>query len=95
MGAALYHWALPGLKKNVKDLDVHVDLCLDCVDTRAAVQALSLDLLSFGLSSLQLVQMDMSNSTIPTPALESIIGGCRLLEYLSLEGLQLSDAIIT
>eukprot|EP00066_Takifugu_rubripes_P002916 XP_003965141.1 PREDICTED: S-phase kinase-associated protein 2 isoform X2 [Takifugu rubripes] len=47
------------------------------------------------MSSLQLVQMDMSNSTIPTPALESIIGGCRLLEYLSLEGLQLSDAIIT
>lgn len=83
------------LKRNTKDLDVHVDLCLDFVDTRLAVQALSLDLLSFVLSSLQLVQMDMSNSTIPTPALESIIGGCKLLEYLSLEGLQLSDAIIT
>lgn len=39
--------------------------------------------------------MDLSNSTIPTPALESILGGCRLLEYLSVEGLQLSDATIT
>uniref|UniRef100_H3C515 S-phase kinase-associated protein 2, E3 ubiquitin protein ligase n=1 Tax=Tetraodon nigroviridis TaxID=99883 RepID=H3C515_TETNG len=47
------------------------------------------------LSCLQLVQMDLSNSSIPTPALESIIGGCRLLEFLSLEGLQLSDAVLT
>lgn len=50
--------------------------------------------MSFVLSCLQLVQMDLSNSTVPTPALESIISGCRLLEYLSLEGLRLSDAII-
>lgn len=49
----------------------------------------------FVLSCLQLVQMDLSNCTIPTPALESIMGGCRFLEYLSLEGLLLSDAIIT
>lgn len=49
----------------------------------------------FVLSCLQLVQMDLSNSTIPPAALESIISGCRLLEYLSLEGLQLSDAIFT
>lgn len=95
MDAALYLCALPGLKRNFKDLDVHVDRYLDFVDKCLAVQALSLDLLSCVLSSLQLVQMDMSNSTIPTPALESIIGGCRLLEYLSLEGLQLSDSIIT
>lgn len=51
--------------------------------------------MSFPLfSPLELVQMDLSNSIIPTAALESIICRCRLLEYLSLEGLQLSDAII-
>ncbi|KAM9306165.1 S-phase kinase-associated protein 2 [Pholidichthys leucotaenia] len=44
---------------------------------------------------LQLVQMDLSSSIIPTSALESIICHCTLLEYLSLEGLQLSDAIIS
>lgn len=38
--------------------------------------------------------MDLSNSIVPTSALESIICRCRLLEYLSLEGLQLSDDII-
>uniref|UniRef100_A0A3Q1FF10 S-phase kinase-associated protein 2 n=1 Tax=Acanthochromis polyacanthus TaxID=80966 RepID=A0A3Q1FF10_9TELE len=43
---------------------------------------------------LQIVQMDLSSSIIPTTALESIICHCRLLEYLSLEGLQLSDNII-
>ncbi|XP_070706899.1 S-phase kinase-associated protein 2 isoform X2 [Pempheris klunzingeri] len=43
---------------------------------------------------LQIVQLDLSSSIIPTSALESIICHCRLLEYLSLEGLQLSDMII-
>lgn len=43
---------------------------------------------------MQLVQMDLSNSIIPISALESIICHCRLLEYLSLEGLRLSDAVI-
>uniref|UniRef100_A0A3P8SWN3 S-phase kinase-associated protein 2 n=1 Tax=Amphiprion percula TaxID=161767 RepID=A0A3P8SWN3_AMPPE len=43
---------------------------------------------------LQIVQMDLSSSIIPTTALESIICHCRLLEYLSLEGLHLSDNII-
>ncbi|XP_026195909.1 S-phase kinase-associated protein 2 [Anabas testudineus] len=43
---------------------------------------------------LQIVQLDLSNSIIPTSALESIICRCRVLEYLSLEGLQLSDNII-
>lgn len=43
---------------------------------------------------LQIVEMDLSSSIIPTSALESIICHCRLLEYLSLEGLQLSDIII-
>ncbi|XP_040915635.1 S-phase kinase-associated protein 2 [Toxotes jaculatrix] len=47
-----------------------------------------------GTGPLQIVQMDLSSSIIPTSALESIICRCRLLEYLSLEGLQLSDAII-
>ncbi|XP_023134298.2 S-phase kinase-associated protein 2 [Amphiprion ocellaris] len=43
---------------------------------------------------LQIVQMDLSSSIIPTTALESIICHCRLLQYLSLEGLHLSDNII-
>nr|XP_020456753.1 S-phase kinase-associated protein 2 [Monopterus albus] len=47
-----------------------------------------------GTSPLQIVQMDLSSSIIPTSALESIICHCRQLEYLSLEGLQLSDTII-
>uniref|UniRef100_A0A3B4H9U5 S-phase kinase associated protein 2 n=1 Tax=Pundamilia nyererei TaxID=303518 RepID=A0A3B4H9U5_9CICH len=52
--------------------------------------------LSFPLySSLQVVQMDLSSSIIPTLALEDIICRCRLLECLSLEGLQLSDTIIS
>lgn len=38
--------------------------------------------------------MDLSSSIIPTLALEDIICRCRLLECLSLEGLQLSDTII-
>ncbi|XP_053196192.1 S-phase kinase-associated protein 2 [Scomber japonicus] len=45
--------------------------------------------------SLQIAELDMSSSIIPTSALESIICRCRLLEYLSLEGLQLSDTIIS
>lgn len=49
---------------------------------------------SLSFSPLQIVQMDLSSSIIPTSALESIICRCRLLENLSLEGLQLSDAII-
>uniref|UniRef100_A0A3Q4GGP0 S-phase kinase-associated protein 2, E3 ubiquitin protein ligase n=1 Tax=Neolamprologus brichardi TaxID=32507 RepID=A0A3Q4GGP0_NEOBR len=52
--------------------------------------------LSFPLySSLQVVQLDLSSSIIPTLALEDIICRCRLLECLSLEGLQLSDTIIS
>ncbi|KAE8284757.1 S-phase kinase-associated protein 2 [Larimichthys crocea] len=47
-----------------------------------------------GTGPLQIVQMDLSSSIIPTSALESIICRCRLLEHLSLEGLQLSDVII-
>ncbi|XP_026153394.1 S-phase kinase-associated protein 2 isoform X2 [Mastacembelus armatus] len=47
-----------------------------------------------GLGTLQVVQMDLSSSIIPTSALESIISHCGLLEHLSLEGLQLSDTII-
>ncbi|XP_038589623.1 S-phase kinase-associated protein 2 [Micropterus salmoides] len=48
-----------------------------------------------GTGPLQIVEMDLSSSIIPTSALESIICHCRLLEYLSLEGLQLSDIIIS
>uniref|UniRef100_A0A3P8PKY6 S-phase kinase-associated protein 2 n=1 Tax=Astatotilapia calliptera TaxID=8154 RepID=A0A3P8PKY6_ASTCA len=48
-----------------------------------------------GRGSLQVVQMDLSSSIIPTLALEDIICRCRLLECLSLEGLQLSDTIIS
>ncbi|XP_041816401.1 S-phase kinase-associated protein 2 isoform X2 [Chelmon rostratus] len=48
-----------------------------------------------GEGPLQMVQMDLSSSIIPTSALESIICRCRELEYLSLEGLQLSDMIIS
>lgn len=46
-------------------------------------------------SPLQIVQLDLSSSIIPTSALMSIICLCTQLEYLSLEGLQLSDAIIS
>ncbi|XP_028274062.1 S-phase kinase-associated protein 2 [Parambassis ranga] len=45
--------------------------------------------------SLQLVQLDLSSSIIPTSALETIICHCTQLEYLSLEGLQISDTIIS
>ncbi|KAM8829103.1 S-phase kinase-associated protein 2 [Spinachia spinachia] len=44
---------------------------------------------------LQVVVMDLSSSIIPTVSLESILCHCRQLEYLSLEGLQLSDAILS
>ncbi|XP_041667113.1 S-phase kinase-associated protein 2 [Cheilinus undulatus] len=46
------------------------------------------------LSPLQIVQLDLSSSIIPTPGLASIVCHCTELEYLSLEGLQLSDSII-
>ncbi|KAK2888644.1 S-phase kinase-associated protein 2 isoform X2 [Channa argus] len=48
-----------------------------------------------GTGPLQIVQMDLSSSIILTSDLESIIGCCRLLEYLSVEGLRLSDKIIS
>ncbi|XP_034566340.1 S-phase kinase-associated protein 2 [Notolabrus celidotus] len=48
-----------------------------------------------GTSPLPIVQLDLSSSIISTSALESIICRCMLLEHLSLEGLQLSDTIIT
>ncbi|XP_037609769.1 S-phase kinase-associated protein 2 isoform X2 [Sebastes umbrosus] len=48
-----------------------------------------------GSSPLQMVLMDLSSSIIPTSSLESIISHCSLLECLSLEGLQLSDTIIS
>lgn len=44
---------------------------------------------------LQLLDMDLSSSIVPTAALESIICSCRLLENLSLEGLQLSDTVVS
>ncbi|XP_047425199.1 S-phase kinase-associated protein 2 isoform X2 [Mugil cephalus] len=43
---------------------------------------------------LQIVQLDLSSSIIPTSALECIICHCRQLEYLSLESQQISDKII-
>uniref|UniRef100_A0A3P8WQA0 S-phase kinase-associated protein 2 n=1 Tax=Cynoglossus semilaevis TaxID=244447 RepID=A0A3P8WQA0_CYNSE len=43
---------------------------------------------------LQMAELDLSSSIIPTSVLESIICGCRQLRCLSLEGLQLSDLII-
>lgn len=58
------------------------------------VHDIVLDLSFVLFSPLQIVQLDLSNSIIPTSALESIICRCRVLEYLSLEGLQLSDNII-
>ncbi|XP_034403502.1 S-phase kinase-associated protein 2 isoform X2 [Cyclopterus lumpus] len=48
-----------------------------------------------GSGPLQIVVMDLSSSIIPTSSLESIICHCRQLEYLSLEGLQLSDTILS
>ncbi|XP_038136542.1 S-phase kinase-associated protein 2 [Cyprinodon tularosa] len=44
---------------------------------------------------LRLVELDLSSSIMPTSALQSIICGCRQLQYLSLEALQLSDSIIS
>lgn len=73
----------------VKDLDAHMDQQLELV------VLLAVSCRPFVPSCLQLVQMDLSNSSVPTPVLESIIGGCRLLEFLSLEGLRLSDAVLT
>lgn len=48
-----------------------------------------------GTGPLQVVEMDLSSSIIPTLALEDVICRCTLLECLSLEGLQLSDTIIS
>ncbi|XP_040053194.1 S-phase kinase-associated protein 2 isoform X1 [Gasterosteus aculeatus] len=48
-----------------------------------------------GTGPLQIVVMDLSSSIIPTASLESIMCHCRQLEYLSLEGLQLSDNIVS
>lgn len=45
-------------------------------------------------SLLQLQEVDLSNSIVPTAALESILCHCSLLENVSLEGLQLSDTVI-
>ncbi|KAF3848571.1 hypothetical protein F7725_015068 [Dissostichus mawsoni] len=42
-----------------------------------------------------MVLMDLSSSIIPSSSLESILSHCRLLEFLSLEALQLSDNIIS
>ncbi|KAF7651736.1 hypothetical protein LDENG_00106020, partial [Lucifuga dentata] len=47
-----------------------------------------------GTRPLQIVQLDLSSAIIPTSAVESIVCRCRLLECLSLEGLQLSDHIM-
>ncbi|KAM4528653.1 S-phase kinase-associated protein 2 [Odontesthes bonariensis] len=58
---------------------------------RAFVEELQLK----GIGPLQIVDMDLSNSIIPTSALESIMCNCNLLKYLSLEGLQLSDNILS
>lgn len=75
----------------------HLALRFKCPDLKVEfiVTDTGLDVSFPVLSGLQLVQMDLSSSTVPTAALESIIGGCRLLECLSLEGLRLSDAVIT
>ncbi|KAL3041197.1 hypothetical protein OYC64_019411 [Pagothenia borchgrevinki] len=48
-----------------------------------------------GSGPLQMVLMDLSSSIIPPSSLESILSHCRLLEFLSLEALQLSDNIIS
>uniref|UniRef100_A0A1A8RYY8 S-phase kinase-associated protein 2 (p45) n=1 Tax=Nothobranchius rachovii TaxID=451742 RepID=A0A1A8RYY8_9TELE len=44
---------------------------------------------------LQIVELDLSSSIIPTSTLQNIVGRCRLLHHLSLEGLQLSNSIIS
>ncbi|XP_029921098.1 S-phase kinase-associated protein 2 isoform X2 [Myripristis murdjan] len=45
-------------------------------------------------SAVRVVQMDLSSCTITPSTLENIVCRCRMLECLSLEGLQLSDHII-
>ncbi|CAG5867164.1 unnamed protein product [Menidia menidia] len=47
-----------------------------------------------GIGPLKIVEMDLSNSTLPLSALEDIMDNCKLLQCLSLEGLQLSDNIM-
>ncbi|XP_013883036.1 S-phase kinase-associated protein 2 [Austrofundulus limnaeus] len=58
---------------------------------RACVEDLQLT----GSSPLQLVELDLSSSIIPTEVLQNILRRCRQLQNLSLEGLQLSDDIIS
>ncbi|XP_077593228.1 S-phase kinase-associated protein 2 [Stigmatopora nigra] len=48
-----------------------------------------------GMCTLPMTEMDLSGSIISTETLEGIIRHCNLLECLSLEGLQLSDDIIS
>ncbi|KAM9517169.1 S-phase kinase-associated protein 2 isoform 2-T2 [Salvelinus alpinus] len=43
---------------------------------------------------LHVHHMDLSSCTVTTPVLDDIISRCRLLENLSLEGLELSDNIV-
>ncbi|MBN3301114.1 UD3A1 glucuronosyltransferase, partial [Amia calva] len=43
---------------------------------------------------LRVKHIDFSSSTVTTPVLEDIIGRCRELQNLSLEGLELSDGIL-
>ncbi|XP_037548455.1 S-phase kinase-associated protein 2 [Nematolebias whitei] len=52
------------------------------------------DLQFTGSSPLQIVELDLSSSVIPTWVLQNLLRCCRQLQYLSLEGLQLSDDII-
>ncbi|XP_057675369.1 S-phase kinase-associated protein 2 [Corythoichthys intestinalis] len=48
-----------------------------------------------GMCPLQMTEMDLSGSIISTRTLEGIIRHCNLLECLSLEGLQLSDNVVS
>ncbi|XP_061732773.1 S-phase kinase-associated protein 2 [Nerophis ophidion] len=45
--------------------------------------------------TLQLAELDLSSCIVSTSTLESLLSRCHLLECLSLEGLQLSDTIIS
>lgn len=50
--------------------------------------------LSPGLSPFRVQHMDLSNSVIEVSALLGLLSQCFKLQNLSLEGLQLSDAVI-
>ncbi|XP_017259661.1 S-phase kinase-associated protein 2 isoform X2 [Kryptolebias marmoratus] len=52
------------------------------------------DLQLAGSSLLQIVELDLSGSIIPTSVLQNVAGRCRRLRFLSLEGLRLSDDIL-